>query len=126
MKIKDLTVGMKIRHPQYGEGIVQKISNVDATLLFGSIVRTVDPELAELAPAEEVVHVEGLTMPLKQFVESHDRVYVVEQNRDAQLRDLIRMELPEHSMKIRSVRHYDGLPVNARFITDAILDQEKR
>ena len=70
MKINDLTVGMKVRHPQYGEGIVQKISNVDATLLFGNIVRTVDPELAEVAPAEAVVNVEGLTMPLKQFVES--------------------------------------------------------
>ncbi len=70
MKIKDLTVGMKVRHPQYGEGIVQKISNVDATLLFGNVVRTVDPELAEVAPAEAVMQVEGLTVPLKQFVES--------------------------------------------------------
>jgi hypothetical protein len=70
MKIKDLAVGMKVRHPQYGEGVVQRISNVDATILFGNIVRTVDPELAEVAPAEAVVHVEGLTMPLKQFVES--------------------------------------------------------
>ena len=70
MKIKDLTVGMKVRHPQYGEGIVQKISNVDATLLFGNVVRTVDPELADIAPAEEIVNVEGLTMPLKQFVEA--------------------------------------------------------
>jgi hypothetical protein len=70
MKITDLTVGMKVRHPQYGEGIVQKISNADATLLFGNVVRTIDPELAEIAPAEAVVNVEGLTMPLKQFVES--------------------------------------------------------
>jgi hypothetical protein len=70
MKINDLTVGMKVKHPQYGEGIVQKISNVDATLLFGNIVRTVDPQLAEIVPAEAVVNVEGLTMPLRQFVES--------------------------------------------------------
>ncbi len=70
MKIKDLTVGMKVRHPQYGEGVVQKISNVDASVLFGNVLRTVDPELAELAHAEEVVGVEGLTMPLHQFVES--------------------------------------------------------
>ena len=34
MKVKDLTVGMKVKHPQYGEGVVQKVSNVDATLLF--------------------------------------------------------------------------------------------
>jgi hypothetical protein len=47
MKVQDLTVGMKVTHPQYGEGIVQKISNVDASILFGNILRTVDPELAE-------------------------------------------------------------------------------
>jgi hypothetical protein len=70
MKVKDLTVGMKVRHPQYGEGIVQKVSNVDATLLFGNVLRTVDPELADLAPAEAVVSVEGLTMSLKQFIET--------------------------------------------------------
>jgi len=70
MKITDLTVGMKVRHPQYGEGVVQKISNVDASILFGNTLRTVDPQLAEVAPAEAVVNVEGLTVPLKQFVES--------------------------------------------------------
>ncbi len=64
------------------------------------------------------------TDQLKQFVESHDRIYVVEQNRDAQLRDLIRLELPEHAMKLRSIRHYNGLPIDARFVTDAIIEQE--
>lgn len=65
------------------------------------------------------------TDDLKKFVEAHEHVYVVEQNRDGQLRDLIRLELPEKSTKIRSVRHFDGLPIDARFITDAILDQER-
>lgn len=62
---------------------------------------------------------------LRKFVESHDRVYVIEQNRDAQMRDLLRLELPDLSMKLRSVKHYDGLPIDARFITDAILEQER-
>jgi hypothetical protein len=70
MKIKDLTVGMKVRHPQYGEGVVQKISNVDASILFGNVIRTVDPELAEVAPAEAVIQIEGLTMPLQQFIQT--------------------------------------------------------
>ncbi len=64
------------------------------------------------------------TDQLKQFVEAHDRVYVVEQNRDAQLRDLIRLQLPEFSMKLKSIRHYNGLPIDARFVTDAIIEQE--
>ncbi|HEY9680706.1 MAG TPA: 2-oxoacid:acceptor oxidoreductase subunit alpha [Oculatellaceae cyanobacterium] len=65
------------------------------------------------------------TEELRKFVESHERVYVVEQNRDAQMRDLIRLELPECSMKLRSIRHYDGLPIDARFVTDAIMEQER-
>jgi 2-oxoglutarate ferredoxin oxidoreductase subunit alpha len=66
------------------------------------------------------------TEDLRKFVEGHDHVYVIEQNRDAQLRDLIRLELPEYAMKIRSIRHYDGLPVDAQFVTDAIKEQEKK
>lgn len=65
------------------------------------------------------------TNDLRKFVESHDHVYVVEQNRDAQMRDLIRLELPDLAMKIRSVRHYDGLPIDAKFVTDAIMEQER-
>jgi len=65
------------------------------------------------------------TDELKQFVERHDRIYVVEQNRDAQMRDLIRLELPELATKFRSVLHYNGLPIDARSITDAIMKQEK-
>ena len=65
------------------------------------------------------------THHLKEFVEAHDSIYVVEQNRDGQMRDLIRLELPEYATKIHSVRHYNGLPIDAQFITDAIIEQER-
>jgi 2-oxoglutarate ferredoxin oxidoreductase subunit alpha len=65
------------------------------------------------------------TEELRKFVEKHDHVYVVEQDRDAQLRDLVRLELPDLAMKIRSVRHYTGLPITANFVTDSILEQER-
>lgn len=65
------------------------------------------------------------TDDLKTFVESYDRIYVVEQNRDAQLRSLIAMELPEYATKLKSVLHYDGLPIDARFITNAIMAEER-
>lgn len=65
------------------------------------------------------------TKELRTFVESHERIYVVEQNRDGQMKDLITLELPELATKLRSIRHYDGLPIDAQFITDAILEQEK-
>jgi 2-oxoglutarate ferredoxin oxidoreductase subunit alpha len=82
-------------------------------------------KVANIATSYLRVRALPFTEELRKFVESHDHVYVVEQNRDAQLRDLIRLELPELSMKIRSVKHYDGLPIDARFVTDAIMEQER-
>jgi 2-oxoglutarate ferredoxin oxidoreductase subunit alpha len=65
------------------------------------------------------------TEDLAAFVDAHERVYVVEQNRDAQLRQLMRLELsPERLLKLRSVLHYNGLPIDARSITDDVLAQE--
>jgi 2-oxoglutarate ferredoxin oxidoreductase subunit alpha len=62
---------------------------------------------------------------LADFIDAHARVYVVEQNRDAQLAQLMRMELtPARSGKLRSVLHYNGLPLDARTITDDLLAQE--
>src|SRR5438552_6287098 len=65
------------------------------------------------------------TDDLAAFVDAHDRVYIVEQNRDAQLLQLMRLELsPERLVKARSVLHYNGLPIDARSITDDVLAQE--
>ena len=59
------------------------------------------------------------------FIDRYERIYVVEQNRDAQMRGLMRLELsPEQATKLRSVLHYNGLPIDARSITDDILVQE--
>ncbi len=65
------------------------------------------------------------TDELHKFVEKYDRIYVVEQNRDAQMRDLIRLEMPQHTMKLHSVRHFDGLPIDAQSIVDGIREQER-
>jgi 2-oxoglutarate ferredoxin oxidoreductase subunit alpha len=64
------------------------------------------------------------TDELKHFVATHDRVYVVEQNRDGQMGELIRLELGEDQRKIRKILHYTGLPCDARTITDAVLQME--
>ncbi len=61
------------------------------------------------------------------FVRRHRRVYVVEQNRDAQLCGLLRLELDGQQIaKLRSVLHYNGLPIDARSVTDSIISQEAR
>jgi 2-oxoglutarate/2-oxoacid ferredoxin oxidoreductase subunit alpha len=62
---------------------------------------------------------------IRDFVNACDRVYVIDQNRDAQLRMLLRLEFPELTMKFDSITHYTGLPLGAQFLTRAILDAEK-
>ena len=62
------------------------------------------------------------------FVADHDFVYVVEQNRDAQLRSLIVNECGIDPVRLVPILHYDGTPITARFIAKAIgdhLDQLK-
>jgi 2-oxoglutarate/2-oxoacid ferredoxin oxidoreductase subunit alpha len=59
------------------------------------------------------------------FVAQHERVYVVEQNRDGQMLSLLKLDLAaDQNPKLRSVRHYNGLPIDARSITDDIISQE--
>jgi 2-oxoglutarate/2-oxoacid ferredoxin oxidoreductase subunit alpha len=65
------------------------------------------------------------TTELVDFIHRHERVYVIDQNRDAQLLLLMRLELdPDDIAKLRSVRYYGGLPLDARTVTDEIVRQE--
>jgi 2-oxoglutarate ferredoxin oxidoreductase subunit alpha len=65
------------------------------------------------------------TEDLVNFIDAHERIYLVEQNRDAQLAMMMRLELsPERITKLRSVLHYNGLPIDARSVSDDILAQE--
>jgi 2-oxoglutarate/2-oxoacid ferredoxin oxidoreductase subunit alpha len=59
------------------------------------------------------------------FVASHERVYVIEQNRDAQMQSLLRLDLPaEQGVKLRSILHYNGLPIDARSVTEEFATKE--
>lgn len=63
---------------------------------------------------------------VEDFIRRYDRIYVVEQNRDSQMQSLLKIDLPaELASKYRSVLHYNGLPIDARSITDAIVALEK-
>jgi 2-oxoglutarate ferredoxin oxidoreductase subunit alpha len=60
------------------------------------------------------------------FVQRHDRVYVVEQNRDGQLYGILRTELPTHLIgRLASIRHYNGVPIDARAIIDPLLEEQR-
>jgi hypothetical protein len=69
MKIEALHVGMKVRHQQYGVGLVKTISETTADIQFDDGKRTVAPEPSGLEPAEPQAAVRGLEIPLLQFVQ---------------------------------------------------------
>jgi hypothetical protein len=70
MKIQDLTIGLKIKHPQYGIGVVKALNEHTAEIRFDDGARTIEPEMSGVTLAEPAVAVSGLQMPLKQFIES--------------------------------------------------------
>lgn len=62
---------------------------------------------------------------VREFIHRHDRVYVVDQNRDGQLFSLLKLDLDAGDIaRLRSIRHYGGLPIDARSVTDELLQQE--
>jgi 2-oxoglutarate/2-oxoacid ferredoxin oxidoreductase subunit alpha len=65
------------------------------------------------------------TREVHEFIEQHDRIYVVEQNRDAQMLSLLKLDLkPELTTRLRSISHLDGLPLDARSVTDELSTME--
>jgi 2-oxoglutarate/2-oxoacid ferredoxin oxidoreductase subunit alpha len=97
-------------------------------LYFGSTTPAMHEALDALE--EQGIHLDGLRLrgfPFGQevadFVASHDQVFVVEQNRDAQLRTLLLSECGLSPAKLTPVLHYDGTPITERFISRAILEK---
>jgi 2-oxoglutarate ferredoxin oxidoreductase subunit alpha len=66
------------------------------------------------------------TAEVFKFIQKHERIYVVEANRDGQLRQILSMAMPEQAGKLRSAAHNDGLPLTADWIKEAILAQEAK
>jgi 2-oxoglutarate/2-oxoacid ferredoxin oxidoreductase subunit alpha len=65
------------------------------------------------------------TREVHEFIEKHERVYIVEQNRDAQMLSLLKLDIrPELTTRLRSVAHIHGLPLDARSVTDEIMTME--
>lgn len=64
------------------------------------------------------------TETVKKFISEQDVVYVVEQNRDAQVSHLLMAEYPEYAMRIRPVLHYNGMPIDADTIVTQLTAQQ--
>src|SRR5260370_4029206 len=99
-------------------------------IAFGSTHAAVVEARQALTPANRPAdYLRVRALPLSahvvDFVRRHDHVYSVEQNRDRQVFDLIRLELPPEPVgRLRSIRHYDGQPIPADAITEPLLESE--
>jgi len=111
--------------------VVKDGSSKIGFLAFGSTDCALTESLDQIKQryAKDVDYLRIRAYPFAQaihdFVASHERIYVVEQNRDAQLASLLKLDLPAAQVtKLRSILHYNGLPVDADFITAQFAHQE--
>jgi 2-oxoglutarate/2-oxoacid ferredoxin oxidoreductase subunit alpha len=99
-------------------------------IAFGSTVNAIEEARVRLAEAGlEVDFLRVRAIPLGDavtgFVKAHERVYVVEMNRDGQLYDMLRLHVPADQVaKLSSIRRYDGQPIPAEAISRPILELE--
>jgi 2-oxoglutarate/2-oxoacid ferredoxin oxidoreductase subunit alpha len=108
----------------------------DAPTRFGAIYygSTTPPMVeADMMLTEQGIHLDLLRVrgfpfgdEVAAFIEAHDHVFVVEQNRDGQLRSLLVNELEIDPKRLGKVVHYDGTPISARFISGAIVEHLER
>ena len=60
---------------------------------------------------------------VEKFLEAHKLIFVIEQNRDAQMRSLLTLETRVEKHKLRSLLHYNGLPISSEFIVTGVLGE---
>lgn len=94
-------------------------------IYFGSTTPAMEEALDLLS--DEGVHIDAMRLrafpfpkSVKEFIDKYDKVFVVEQNRDAQMHTLLITELDLNNASLVKVIHYDGTPITARFIVGAI------
>lgn len=69
MKIQSLRIGMRVKHPQYGIGVVKGIAEHTADIVFDEGKRIIDPEASEISAAEAQVEVTGMEAPLNVIID---------------------------------------------------------
>jgi 2-oxoglutarate ferredoxin oxidoreductase subunit alpha len=97
---------------------------------FGSTGAAMDESLGELAKLGirlDTLRLRGFPFAdaVTEFIAEHEHVFVVEQNRDAQLRMLLVNECGIDAAKLVPVLHYDGTPITARFVTTEIAERAR-
>jgi 2-oxoglutarate/2-oxoacid ferredoxin oxidoreductase subunit alpha len=111
--------------------IVRNVGNDIGIIAYGTshhaVVETLDQLQGEYGVKADYLRLRAypFTSETHDFVAAHKRIYMIDQNRDAQMLQLLKLDIAiEEISKLRSVRHYNGLPIDARSITDDIITQE--
>jgi len=99
-------------------------------IFFGTSTYSAEEAMDKLA--EKNIHVDALRLRgfpfdkvFEEFVSSHKQIFVIEQNRDAQLKSLMMIELGTEASKLHSVLNFDGMPITADFIFNQIASSFK-
>ena len=116
-----------VPRPEILKGANAKIGIIAYGTSHWGIIESRDQLRSEYAIETDYLRLRAypFTREVHEFIEQHERVYVVEQNRDAQMLSLLKLDLkPELTTRLRSIAHLDGLPLDARSVTDELSTME--
>jgi 2-oxoglutarate ferredoxin oxidoreductase subunit alpha len=112
--------------------IVENAGNKVGVIAYGTTdlcMRECRDQLQNMGIKTDYLRIRAVpfTEEIKTFVSQHDRLYVIDQNRDSQMHSLLKLHLEKGNLadKLVSIRHYDGTPVDARSLSDQISQHEK-
>jgi 2-oxoglutarate ferredoxin oxidoreductase subunit alpha len=110
--------------------VIKRLEGAKISLIsFGSTTLAIEEALAGLAEkGYKIDHLRVRSLPTSsevvEFVHTHERNYVVELNRDGQLHQVLRLEIPDSSLKLISLSHLDGLPLAAQWVVNQVIANE--
>jgi len=116
-----------VPRPEVTKGDKAKIGIIGYGTSHWGITESRDQLRDEYAIETDYLRLRGypFSREVHEFIEQHERIYVVEQNRDAQMLTLLKLDLkPELTTRLRSIAHITGLPLDARSITDELTSME--
>ncbi len=121
---KFVTASQLVPQPEIKQGKhIAKIGLIYYGTSSHAILETID-HLKEHGLSADTLRIKAFPFneQLEQFISSHQNIFVIEQNRDAQMKSLIVNECQIDPNKLNSILHYDGLPITSRFIEQAIVE----
>ncbi|GEM84134.1 2-oxoacid:acceptor oxidoreductase subunit alpha [Meiothermus hypogaeus] len=97
-------------------------------IAYGTTRYAIEEARDRLAPQLPTSFLRLRALPINQevrdFVAAHERVYVIELNRDGQMHGILQTEMPEYAARLRSIAHLDGLPLTAQWVQERLLKEE--